>query len=135
MAHQLTYTKSQSVFLPQNLGISYIQNYFDPRQLNFGVRTINFPAHFTAVFLISAQASWASVHIHYLSTSREDIRVGNFIADNPQLLTPTGSNVSNNLIISHLFGSRKWNGGSPYVVVYSYLAGVVCDDRFMNIKI
>lgn len=102
--------------------------------MDFAVRTAIYPSYFTLIFLISNEASWAAVHIHYLATSREDVRAGNFIADNSQMLVMGTSNTKN-IGVSYYFGRRKWNGGSPYTIVYAFLGGIKCKDRFLDLKI
>jgi hypothetical protein len=63
------------------LGISYIEGYFDPSALYFSATTLSDDCSFQIIFDINEKASWASVHIHYIATSRNDIRVGQFIAN------------------------------------------------------
>jgi hypothetical protein len=38
-------------------------------------------------------------------------------------------------MVSHFFGERKWNGGSSFVVAYAYLAGLTCNDKYLQINI
>lgn len=101
--------------------------------MDFAVRTVLNPSNFIMIFSISNEASWAAFHVHYLATSREDVRAGNFIVDNSQMLI--SSSTTKTYGVSYYFGHRKWNGGSPFTIVYPYLVGIRCKDRFLDFKI
>lgn len=118
-------------------GISYIQNYFDPARLDFSLKgTATSNQQFTVLWIMSDTASWASIHFHYLVTSRNDIRAGSFTFDSPELLTPPTSNESRSIQLNHFFGAvRRWSARSNYVIVYTYLAGVTSEDRFLDLRI
>jgi hypothetical protein len=73
------------------------------------------------------------MYINYLATSRDDVRVGNFQADSPFLLVPSGP-TSKAITFSYYFGARKWND-SKYVNVYSFIVGIKSGDRYLDAKI
>ena len=66
-----------------------MDDYFDG--FDFSVRTA--PKHdkaFLLIFIMSEYASWGFAHTHYLVTSREDIRAGELVVSNLDiLLTPS----------------------------------------------
>jgi hypothetical protein len=101
------------------------------------VTTTNYDSSFGIFFHINSKASWASVHIHYIVTSRNDIRVGQFIAPSKELQSTSNNSIYKNesLLLTYNFSKRKWNGGTPYAFLYAYISGVTCHDRFMEIKI
>lgn len=96
------------------------------------------------------------MHIHYMVSARDDVRVGYFIPNSPALLDfsktalnagaaqngATGNLASTSTVSSRLlnltfpFGDvRKWNATSKYPVARAYLTGIKYQDRFIDVQI
>lgn len=116
------------------LGIGYIQNYFDPCKLDFSTKASIYASYFTINFTINANASWLSVHIHYVATSRTDFRANNLYFTNSQIMkSPNPNQTINNSYILYNFGSRR--SVIPYSFAHGFLSGLSSNDRFIDAKI
>jgi hypothetical protein len=94
-----------------------------------------FPTYFTINFTINPNASWSSVHIHYVATSRNDIRANNLFYQNSQIWKSSNPNItSNNSYITYNFGNKR-NAVSPYTFAFGFLSGLSCNDRFIDVRI
>jgi hypothetical protein len=118
--------KLLSVILLIYLGVTLIENFFDTANFDFSVtaKTIPQSSLFTIVFLINIKSTWTSVHIHYIASSRQDFRVGNFIPSNPNLINAGTSSASRTVNVTYFFGAMKWTAESLNASVRAYLTGI-----------
>lgn len=81
----------------------YIENYVieEAKGPDFQItRAIN-PTNFTILVLIDVTAIWTAITVHYIVSVLDNIRVGMFVASNPDLLQPSASGTSKEITISY----------------------------------
>lgn len=80
---------------------------------------------------MSQQSMWTAVQTHYLVSTRQDIRVNNFLADSPSLLQTYKDQTQKLIILMKDFG--KWTSQFKYLQAYSFITGVRCKDRAVDL--
>jgi hypothetical protein len=60
------------------LAIIFIGGYNDPTGTDFSARPLVKDLYFDVLFTMSINAKWAKTHIHYMASSRDDIRCGTY---------------------------------------------------------
>jgi len=71
------------MYSSSNPAIIYLNGYSDPTGADFLIKPVTSPTYFDAVFTINVQATYIKAHIHYLASSRDDLRCGSFaVSDN-----------------------------------------------------
>lgn len=96
-------------------------------------RVVIQPSFFTIVFFISEQSTWSAAQVHYLVTSKSDMRLGNFLVDKPTLLMPYKGPSPKTVSISKDFG--KWNGTNRYLAAYVFITGIQTKNRLLDLNI
>ena len=101
-----------------NLAILFIHNYYDKNSLDFAIRvTPNSTSLFKALFFMSEQAHWKTASIHYVVTSREDLRAGTVtVPDSTNLLLLPEEN--GELAITHYLNERPWQVKSDRIKIH-----------------
>ena len=118
--------KLWSVILLIYLGVTLIENFFDTANLDFFiiVNRISKSSLFTILFLINRKSTWTSVHIHYIASSRQDFRVGNFLPSNLELFNAQNSSALRTVNVTYFFGAMKWTAYSRSASAHAYLTGI-----------
>ena len=62
-----------------NLAIIYLSGYGDQTGVDFLIKPVINPTYFDAVLTINIQATYIKAHIHYMASSRDDLRCGSFV--------------------------------------------------------
>lgn len=89
---------------------------------DFAIRANPDKTQFTLIFFMNVQASWKSVHVHYIVTTRSDFRVGSFVGNNPELLQI--NKLPSRLVkVSYNLGSKKWTD-SNFAESRAYINGI-----------
>lgn len=68
----------------------YIENYVinETRGPDFQVTRVINPSNFSIIVLIDETSIWTAVTVHYIVSVLDNLRVGMFVASNPELLQP-----------------------------------------------
>lgn len=66
-----------------NLAIIYLNGYIDPTGVDFLIKPVISPTYFDAVLTLNVQATYIKAHVHYMASSRDDLKCGSFpVSDN-----------------------------------------------------
>ena len=80
---------------------------------------------------MSESAHWAKAHPHYFVTSREDIRAGELVVSNLDVLLAPAA--SGQFEVIHEISERPWQE-SNQVEIFAYVSGVKTKDKFFTLK-
>jgi hypothetical protein len=94
-----------------------------------------FGSSFSIIFTINPNASWTAVHIHYVATSRDDIRANTFQVLSSQIQKSSDpSQKTNNTYLTYNFNSKKATV-APYTYAQGFISGLRSNDRFADVRI
>lgn len=122
------------MYFCHNKAIIYLNGYIDPTGVDFLIRPVVSPTHFDVVLAINIEANWIKAHIHYIASSREDLKCGSFAVSDNELFE-THTNSGRKLRATYSLPDNQWANLRTKIIPFTYISGIKSEDQSFSLKL